>query len=178
MKIYFIRHGQSEYNKDGRVAGQVDTVLTEDGKKEAESTAEELPQNFDLIFSSDLSRCKQTTEIINKKINLPIVYDVRLRERSFGSIEGTYWKNFDSILLEKDKLLEYDYRTFGGESVEDVKKRLLLCLDDIQKNHKNAKVLISTHGGIIRLLHHILKGKIPEKIHNASVHEFEFPNKN
>ena len=178
MKIYFVRHGQTEFNRDKRVTGHFDSLLTEEGIKEAENTARELPDDFDLTFSSDLTRCRQTTEILNRKLNLPVYYDARLRERNFGSFEGTSWKTFNPILLEKDKLLQYDYRPSGGESVEDVKKRLLSCIDDIQKNHKGAKVLVSTHGGIIRLLHHMLHGEIKEVIHNASIHEFDFAEQN
>ena len=175
MKLYFVRHGQTQYNKEGRATGRVDDSLIEEGMKEAENTAKELPKDFDVIYSSDLIRCKQTTEILNKKLNLPVIYDSRLRERDFGSLAGKPWKEWDPDMLQKDRHQQYDYRPLGGESVDDVKSRVLNCISDIQKKSKGDKVLISTHGGIIRLLHNILNGEVHEKIHNSSMYEFEFP---
>jgi alpha-ribazole phosphatase/probable phosphoglycerate mutase len=111
-------------------------------------------------------------------MNLPIVYDSRLRERNLGTLQGKSWLDMDLAMSDKDHNQQYDYRPFGGEAVEDVRRRLMDCISDIQKKSKDKKVLIVTHAGNIRLLHHTLKGKVPERIHNASVHEFEFPDNN
>jgi broad specificity phosphatase PhoE len=178
MKIYFVRHGKSENNGKGLVSGQTDVPLTEEGRKQAEDTALKISHDYSMIYSSDLIRCKQTAEIINSKLNLTIVYDARLRERNFGSIEGKYWRDIpegEAIKQEDLKKQKYDYRPYGGESFDDVKKRTLACIDDIRQ--KKGKVLVVTSAGIIRLLHHLLNGKNQEIIHNASVHEFEFSDK-
>lgn len=175
MKINFVRHGQSEHNKIGVINGQImNGSLTNEGIEQAYKTLVEISDNYTEIYSSDLLRAKQTAEILNKKLNLPIIYDIRLRERSFGSIEGKLWKEAGSDLSLIDQAQKYNYRPYGGEAVEDVKQRLLSFLDDIVHNKKGEKILVVTHGGIIRLLHHIFNGKVPERIHNASVHEFEF----
>jgi broad specificity phosphatase PhoE len=112
-------------------------------------------------------------------MKLPIKYDVRLRERHFGSIEGKKFLDLDptGALRDKDFIhQQYDYRPFGGEAVDDVKKRIFNFIEDVRKEtNKKDKILVVTSAGIIRLLHLVLKGEIPEKIHNASVHEFEFP---
>ncbi|MDO8660196.1 MAG: histidine phosphatase family protein, partial [Candidatus Parcubacteria bacterium] len=163
------------------MSGQTDVPLTDLGIQQAEETATKLTNDYSLIFSSDLTRCKQTTDILNREMKLPVKYDKRLRERHYGSLEGKKFSDVDptGILKEKDIVLQtYDYRPYDGESFDDVKNRLFDFITDIQKDHKNKKVLVVTHGGIIRVLHKTLKEVMPEKIHNASMHEFEFPDKN
>lgn len=176
MKIDFVRHGESENNGKGLISGHLDLPLTALGMQQAEEIANKLTGGYSLIYSSDLVRCQQTAEIINKKSNLPIFFDARLRERHFGSLEGKHWVDIPDgeVIKWKDiREQKYDYRPYSGESVEDVKKRVFDCINEIK--HKKGKVLVVTSAGIIRLLHHFLNGKNPETIHNASVHEFEFP---
>jgi broad specificity phosphatase PhoE len=175
MKLYFVRHGESQANNKGLMTGQMDVSLTEEGMKQAELTEQMLPKDFNLIFCSDLIRCKETAALINKNLNLPIIYDARLRERTFGKIEGSKWDDFSEDLKEKDKYQTYDYREYGGESAKDVENRVFEFIKELQRNYRKEKIIVVTHAGVIRLLHHLLIGKIPEKIHNASIHEFEFP---
>lgn len=174
MKIYFVRHGETQYNRDGLITGHDDAPLTEEGIQQVENTVSEIPVGCTKIYSSDLVRCRQTTAILNKKLALPVFYDIRLRERDFGSLTGKKIVNLDPIVVEKDKNQQYDYRPYGGESVENVKQRILACIEDIRREKSGDKILVVTSAGIIRLLHHIFKGEVQEKIHNSSVHEFEF----
>jgi broad specificity phosphatase PhoE len=176
MKIYFVRHGQTEYNITVRLTGQTDIPLNEEGKQQAENAIPEIPPGLSRIYSSDLLRCKQTTDILNKDLHLPVIYDARLRERDFGSFSGTHWKDIDpdGSLKAKDKRLEYDYRPQGGESVEDVTRRVLECVGEIRQQNRGKDVLAVTSAGVIRLLHHVLNNKLHETIHNSSIHEFDF----
>lgn len=177
MKIDFVRHGQSEHNKLGVINGQtMNGSLSEEGIKQAYETSEKLSNDYARIYSSDLIRAKETAEILNKKLNLEIIYDIRLRERSLGSFEGKSWKDVGSELKEIDRIQKYDYRPYGGESVDNVKERLLSFINEIKQAEKKEKILVVAHGGIIRLLHHLFSGEVPETIHNASIHEFEFKN--
>jgi probable phosphoglycerate mutase len=174
MKLYFVRHGQTEYNITTRLTGQTDIPLTEVGIQQAEKAISEIPVGISEIYSSDLLRCKQTTEILNKDLHLPVTYDARLRERDFGSFSGKHWNDIDpdGSLKAKDKRLEYNYHPQGGESIDDVKKRVFECIDDMRK--KKRTILVVTSAGIIRLLHHVLDNELHETIHNSSVHEFDF----
>lgn len=175
MKIDFVRHGQSEHNKVGIINGQImNGHLTDEGVEQAYKTLAEISGDYTTIYSSDLLRARETAEILNQKLNLPIIYDIRLRERSLGSLEGKSWKDISLDIREIDRANKYNYHSYGGESAEDVKHRLLGFINEIRQNKKDEKVLVVAHGGIIRLLHLILNGEVPEKIHNASVHEFEF----
>ena len=178
MKVDFVRHGQTKNNIMGILAGHTDVPLNEEGRRQAKETASKISDDYSMIYSSDLIRCKQTAEILNAKMKLPIKYDPRLRERHFGSLEGKKSLEVDPTGVMKERDLahnDYDYRPFGGEHVGGVKERLFEFLEDVKREvGDNAKILVVTHGGIIRIMHHVLKGKIPEVIHNASVHEFEF----
>ncbi len=174
MIIYFVRHGKTEHNINRLATGHIDVPLLEEGLKEAEKLTSEIPNDFTEIYSSDLLRCKQTAEILNSKLGLKIVYDPRLRERDFGSLAGQPIETFSLDLREKDKNQKYDYRPYGGESVEDVKTRVFSFIEDLIKNKQNEKILVVTSGGVIRLLHNLINKEVHEKIHNASIHEFEF----
>lgn len=176
MKIYFVRHGQSESNKNGTVTGQNDSPLTDEGIEETKRVLQEIPDNYSEIYSSNLIRCKQTAEILNK-LNLPIQYDPRLRERDFGSLSGKKFSEMDATgeIKEKDKNQQYDYRPYGGEHVEDVKKRVFDFINYLNHKKTKGKILAITSGGVIRLLHSVFNKEIHEKIHNSSIHEFEFP---
>lgn len=178
MKIYFERHGQTVSNKNGTITGHIDSPLNKEGIEEAKKASLEIPLDFSEIYSSDLIRCKQTADIINEKLNIPIIYDVRLRERDFGSLEGKTWGEIGESLRIIDKNQEYDYRPYGGESVDEVKKRIFSFIEDLKNTKREKKILVVTSAGIIRLLHHILSGEVHEKIHNSSIHEFEFPDSN
>ena len=176
MKIDFVRHGQTEFNKQGFATGKTDVPLNEEGIKEAQKVSLAISNDYQELYCSDLLRCKQTAEILNQKLNLPIKFDSRLGERDFGSLTGKKISEIDpsGVLKEKDKNQQYNYRPYGGESVEDVKERLFSFIKEIQNNIKDRKILVVTSGGIIRLLHNILSGEVHETIHNASVHSFEF----
>lgn len=179
MKMYFVRHGQSQSNQKGTVTGQNDSPLTEEGIEQANKTFLEISNDFSEIYSSDLIRCRQTAEILNKKLNLPIQYDLRLRERHFGSLAGKKFKEMDATgeMKEKDKNQQYDYRPYGGEHVEDVKKRVFDFISELSRKKTKGKILVVTHGGIIRLLHNIINGQVQGFIENSSIHEFEFSDK-
>lgn len=175
ITFYFVRHGESEGNVAGILSGHLDVSLTPRGVEQAKETARIIPSDYEYIYSSDLLRCKQTAEIVNVR-NLPIQYDARLRERCFGTLEGRGWKELDpeGTLRAKDVAQQYDYRPQGGESADDVEKRIFACIADIKSTvPEHAKVLIVAHGGVIRLLH-AKRGTLEhEHIPNASVHEFE-----
>ena len=174
MKIYFVRHGQTHHNINRLATGHIDVSLSEEGIQQAEKLTAEIPNDFNIIYSSDLIRCKQTSDILNEKLGLEIIYDARLRERDFGSLAGKPIETFSSDLREKDKKQEYNYRPYGGESVEDVRVRVFDFINELLKNKNQEKILVVTSGGIIRLLHNLVNKEIHERIHNASIHEFEF----
>lgn len=173
MKIYFVRHGETDSNKNGTFTGQIDSPLNEEGLEQTKQIVKEIDSDFQEIYTSDLIRCVKTAQILNEKLNIPIVLDKRLRERDFGSLGGKKINEVDPEIRELDKLQQYDYKPYGGEDFNDVKNRLFDFIEELKLNKKDKKVLVVTSGGIIRLLHNMVNNKVYERIHNSSVHEFE-----
>ena len=178
MKILVIRHGLTKYNKLKRLQGQtIEDSLTPEGIKAVKQISTSLPEKIDVIYTSDLLRTRQTTEIINKSFNTEVVSTPKLREINFGSLTGDTW---DEIAKEKGKEFvdnylkqKYNFHAFGGESFRDVKKRVLEVLEEIKQKYYGKKVLLVTHGGIIRFIQYNLQNKTHASIHNISIHEFE-----
>ena len=179
MKLLFVRHGETDLNKEAKTSGQrMDTLLNEDGIRQAEETAKGLPSDVDLIFASPLKRAAQTAKIIGQKLNLPIKFRDEIKERDFGSLSGKTWEEMQKEaenpnLHVLDEGLRYDYCPWGGESVEDVKKRFLGFVDEIKTKYPGKKILVVTHGGLIRIMHAVFPQKELPIIANASIHEFK-----
>lgn len=161
MKIYAIRHGATKLNKEKKVNGQIDEPLSFEGLEETKSFLSHLPESVIQINSSSMLRAKQTTEIIQTKQNFPFSLHDELREIHMGSLAGKSWEEMDRGLELKDKhrTVQFDYRPYGGESVEDVKKRLLIFFKKINNTLDDCQVLVITHGGIIRILRFLETGK-------------------
>jgi broad specificity phosphatase PhoE len=170
-----MRHWQTENNKKGAVIGHATNTLTHEGIEQIKKILLEMPLDFSEIYSSDFIRCKQTSDILNQKLDISITYDARLHERNFGSLEeGKNWNEIGIELKELDKNQKYNYQSYGGESVDDVKERIMSFINDIKNTKKDQKILVVTSAGIIRLLHNILNKEIHETIHNGSIHQFKF----
>jgi probable phosphoglycerate mutase len=158
-----------------------DTELNEDGIKQANDLADKLiGENFDVIFSSPLKRALKTAQIVAEKINIPIVERGEITERDYGTLSGKTWDEANAASIdganikEKDFAQVYDYRPYGGESVEDVKKRVLKFVNELRGNYSDKKVLVVAHGGILKLMHMLFKEEVLDHTpHNASLHEFE-----
>lgn len=157
--LYFIRHGQTIYNKKHiRQGTHIDDYLDTDGILEVEKIVPIIKiLDLDVLFTSYLRRSEETAALINQSLNksVPIMHDYRLRERDFGSLAGKTMDEWDKILpnhKEQEDIQNYDYRPFGGENVADVRKRVFGSILDIANNNSHKNIGIITHGGVIRLL--------------------------
>ena len=145
MKLFIIRHGQTDWNKKGIIQGRTDIPLNEEGKKQALETKEKLNAiPLDCIFCSPLTRTKQTAEIINQERHLPILSDDRLLERDFGGYEGSYVKDLNFREFWKFDTL---HSRNGEETAVSFFTRVQDFVDDILKKEYN-NVLIVAHGGV------------------------------
>ena len=185
MEFIFVRHGETDSNKGRVIQGaRLDPPLNETGIEQAEELANVLKDvKFDLIVSSPLKRAAQTAEIVQKHFDVPLEIVPQLIERDFGSLTGKNWEEIGEITgLGKEKVRkidlnqEYDYRPYGGQSAEEVRKNLENCLEHLKDKYADKKLLVVTHGGVIRLMH-ILHTEEPGDEHlrpaNASIHYFE-----
>lgn len=155
-EIWLIRHGQTDWNVEGRLQGQRDVPLNATGLSQASAMAEMLKGNkFSALYSSDLMRARQTAEIIAAVVGLPVHFDRRLREISQGEVEGMLFSDvmqkFESALADRTRN-PVDSRLPGGESVAELTARFSECVDEIVCAKHNAPVIIVAHGLAIATL--------------------------
>ena len=163
MKIYFIRHGETQWNKEKRLQGRSDIPLNEYGKELALITAKAMKEiPFDIIYSSPLIRAKETAQILDFGRNLPILEDDRLVEMSFGEGEG---ESLPMIHTHPElKLYNFIHNPAsytppeGGESFEQVYKRCKSFVEDIilPAEKQYDCMLIVAHGALIRGMIHCI----------------------
>ena len=148
MIIYFIRHGETEWNKKKITQGHKDSPLTLKGKKAAEKKGKILTnKDIEIIYSSDLGRCVQTAEIINKYLKIKLVKSTELRERDFGSLNG----ELDEKVRKELNLSDPKEVAPRGESFNQLKNRIIDFIR-LLASKKAKKVLLVTHGGIVRAI--------------------------
>ncbi|GHU08483.1 hypothetical protein FACS189431_4820 [Alphaproteobacteria bacterium] len=177
--IYFVRHGQTDWNKQGRAMGRTDQPLNDEGRKQAEQAREKLKgKKIDLILSSPLKRAKETAEIINKDFNVPIIFRDELVERNFGEREG-------KISTPEDYEDNWDYEkslTDTGESVKEIFERVHSLIDEIKEKYAGKNILVASHGGVARAFRFYFE-KMPEDgklakytTPNSEIIEYSFEN--
>lgn len=158
--LVIVRHATTDWNLKGRLQGHIDTELNEFGRRQALVLAGELLSlGISKIISSDLKRARQTAEIINQRLNVPLILDRRLRECSFGSLEGLdksgALKKYGPEILRdwEDQCLNYDFLRFGGET----RGAVLWRHQEVIKDHfLDGATLIVGHGrGLNTLLHQL-----------------------
>ncbi|HLD87346.1 MAG TPA: histidine phosphatase family protein [Candidatus Nanoarchaeia archaeon] len=158
-----MRHGITPLNQQKRVNGEVDEPLAPEGIEQAKEAVLQIPKSVNVVYSSPLLRAKQTAQIFGMALNLPVVFAQELTEVKMGSLAGKSWEEMENgqELKVKHRAFKFDYRPYGGESVEDVKKRVLGFLKKINTAYEDNQVLIITHGGIIRFFYLHQHGQIP-----------------
>lgn len=162
MIFYLIRHGLTPLNKQKKVNGEVDEPLAPEGIEQAKAVVPLIPKSVARIYSSPLLRARQTAEIISSVLNIPITVADELTEIRMGSLAGKAWDEMGGglELKKKHRTVQFDYRPYAGESVEDVKKRLLAFFKEINNKHSDQEVLLITHGGMIRLINLLEQGEV------------------
>ena len=167
--LVLVRHGETEWNRLGRVQGLSDIPLNETGRRQAREAGRRLrSQHWDAIAASPLARAAETAEIIAQEVGLPGPELVEaLVERNYGDAEGLTGDEID--------------RRWGGElkareSRESVLQRAVPALVALAERHQDGRVLVVTHGGVIgSLVRSTTEWAWPEhgvRIENGSDHVF------
>ncbi|MDH7600865.1 MAG: histidine phosphatase family protein [Armatimonadota bacterium] len=155
--LYLVRHGESAYNLEGRVQGQLDPPLTETGLRQAAALAERLaPQKFDAVYSSDLARASKTARIISKQQGLDVITTPLLRESRLGVVEGLTQEEIERRYPTRDHPWRQDpfnHRPPGAESISEVICRARDFLRLIHEKHERCeRILAVGHIGSIRAI--------------------------
>ncbi len=169
-KYFILRHGRAKSNKNGFVSSwpeKVENPLTREGKKQIEKIVPKLKQEkIDLIFSSDILRCKETARIIAKRLGFKINFDKRLREIDFGIFNGKSieaWRGYFKNRAEK-----FRKRAPDAENYRDIKKRIASFIKEVDKKFKNKNILIVSHGDVLI----ILQGLVRELSEKEMIHQW------
>jgi len=169
MRIGLIRHGLTDWNAAGRIQGQSDIPLNDEGRAQAARLAERLTEEsyaWDFAISSGLLRAQETAGIIAARLRLPVLEaDVRLTERGFGPLEG----------MRVSELIEQygeDWSTQdnGQEQLQALGARALAFMADLEVKYPDQNVLVVTHGGLLAQLYATLYAdRQVERIGNLSL---------
>ena len=148
-KIYVVRHGETDWNKNGICQGKTNISLNENGIAQAKVLKDKINVNLiDICYVSPLNRTIETAKIItNNKLDL--IIDDRIVERGFGTLEGKPF-NYDATAKSWDYELNYD--EYDIEAIKEVLKRAKDFLDD------NKNILIISHGAFIKALYFNIVG--------------------
>jgi len=166
MRIALVRHGETDWNKQGLVQGTTDIPLNETGRAQAAEAAERLALvPWDRVVTSTLSRANETGAIIARRLGLPEpTTHPDLVERRYGVAEGMLFREYD-VAFPGDTPVD------GRESREEVAERMLAAVRGIAAAHPGDSIVVVSHGGAIRA---VLGALHPETtfpaIRNLSAH--------
>lgn len=164
-ELLLVRHGETDWNIQGRFQGQSDPPLNERGLAQARALALELAgEEVAAVYTSDLQRARQTGEILAQSLAAPLRVDPRLREIDQGAWEGMVMED-----IRREYPEEFERRAAdplasappGGESVRRVQERALEALGEVLHQHPHEKVVLVSHGLVLALMRIHLLGLSP-----------------
>lgn len=177
-RLLMMRHGETEWNAQGRIQGHIDTPLSARGHRQARDLERCLQgEELAAVYASDLARARDTAQPLALAARLAVRPDERLRERRFGLFEGhTYAEaqaNWPSEYA-RWSLREPGHAVPGGESYLEVRARVLEFLEEIVARHEGQGVAVMTHGGVLDIVYRRALGIAweqprPHRIPNACV---------
>lgn len=182
-ELYLMRHGETDWNKNSIFQGQTDIALNKKGIEEAKKAAQIFADlKLDFIYSSDLIRTKNTALFIARSKKMKINESKKIREISFGDWEGLNYKEIekkfpDDLAKWKDDLINNNPTC--GEKILNFKARIKDFFQEILNKHQGEKILVVTHGGVIKIyLTIVLAMKSKDfwkfQIDNCSITELKF----
>ena len=165
--ILLARHGETDWNREGRFQGHADPPLNEEGRAQARDLARRLADDpFDAVYSSDLRRAHETALIVAERHGVPVVTEPGLREIDVGS-----WSGLTRAEVEErfPGAAHHD-----GESREDHLARVVDTVERIACAHPGRRILVVSHGGSLRALRNHAIGEPFHPIENCGVYELRF----
>ena len=161
-RLCIVRHGETAWNAEHRVQGQLDIPLNDIGMKQAQAVGAALQgEHFDVIYSSDLVRARQTAAPIAGSLALPVSLDMALRERHYGIFERLTYAEVKTRYPEdyaRFEAREPDYAFRTGESLKDFSARSIAVVSKIVQSHLDESILVFTHGGVLDKLYRFVTG--------------------
>jgi uncharacterized phosphatase len=155
--LLLIRHGETDWNAEGRLQGHTDRPLNDYGRRQAHALAERLASDeIAAIYASDLARARETAEIVGARLGLPVVLEPGLRERDWGSWEGLTGSERDRV-------------EYVGEAPGEHAERVLAAVHAIAGRHPAGRIVVVTHGGSMRRVQAVTYGVALPVVENCAV---------
>ena len=165
--ILLARHGETDWNREGRFQGWADPTLNDAGRAQARALAERLRDvPFDAVYSSDLRRAHETAVIVAEPHAVPVVSDPGLREIDVGS-----WSGLTRAEIE-ERFPGAEHH--DGETRDEHLDRVVATVERIARAHTGERILLVSHGGSLRALRRHCIGEPVHPIENCGVYELHF----
>ena len=162
-RLIAVRHGETAWNVDTRIQGQLDIALNATGLWQARRVGEALAEEpIAAIYASDLERAWQTALEIARPLGIEVQAEPRLRERAFGHFEGRTFADIDATLPEQARLWRTRDPAFapeGGESLLDFRARVTGIAAQLAARHPGELVALVAHGGVMDVLYRAATGQ-------------------
>jgi 2,3-bisphosphoglycerate-dependent phosphoglycerate mutase len=177
--LFLFRHGETDWNRAGRLQGHTDTPLNATGLAQAAALTERLrPHRLDAVLSSDLARAWTTARIVAEGLGVPLIAEPGLREAHIGDAEGLYWPEVKSRFGEEltERWFTDDDAAFpGGETGLETRMRGLAALRRLALQPYR-RIGVSTHGAMVRQLmkHALPPGSPPAKTRNTVLYVLKY----
>lgn len=156
-RVFLLRHGQTAWNAEQRIQGQLDVPLDATGRWQAERLAQALcGEGLDALYSSDLQRARQTAAPLAALTGLSVTPDVALRERGFGSFEGCTYAEIEIRWPEQAlrwRRREPGFGPGGGEPLAVFYERSVQAVRRLAAAHEGQTIAIVAHGGVLDCLY-------------------------
>jgi broad specificity phosphatase PhoE len=179
--LYVFRHGETDWNREGRFQGHTNIPLNQKGRDQALNFSATLKKlNLEIILSSDLDRAYDTACLASQGLDIKLIKNVGLRECSLGVAEGKLIKDFDNEAWTKWLSIKDEDQDFcfeGGESkIEHLMRLKNSIISALRSFPEYSRIGISTHGGCLRRLIHSCEGapSEPIKFGNCDLYEITY----
>ncbi|CAM6092390.1 unnamed protein product [Calypogeia fissa] len=180
-ELLVVRHGETNWNVSGRLQGQAESDLTDNGVKQAHAVADRLgrgAKDVVAVYSSDLKRAVETAQLIADKCGRHEVIRMdSLRERHLGNLQG--YTRAEAMTMEPEALQastsdDHDEAIpGGGESLNQLYARTKTAMEEIAQRHQSERVVVVSHGGVLRALYMHAEGRLPSgRVQNTSLNVF------
>jgi 2,3-bisphosphoglycerate-dependent phosphoglycerate mutase len=162
-RIIAIRHGETAWNVDTRIQGQLDIPLNDTGRWQAQRLARALAarEPIDVVYTSDLLRAWETARAVSESTGAPVVTDEGLRERGFGVFQGKTFAEIEAALPEESlrwRKRDPHWAPEGGESLTVMRRRVVETLHTLASRHTGEQIVLVAHGGVLDLLYRTATG--------------------
>ncbi|RZI69280.1 histidine phosphatase family protein [Variovorax guangxiensis] len=162
-RLIVVRHGETAWNVDTRIQGQLDIGLNATGERQAQQLGEALAdETVAAVYASDLSRAWNTARAVAGSLGIEVIAEPRLRERAFGQFEGRTFADIEANSPDdarRWRTRDPEFAPAGGESLIVFRERVTAVVAELSARHPGEQVVLVAHGGVMDVLYRAATGQ-------------------